>query len=110
MYVDDEAVNRNIGRRMLRQLGCRVALFDDGVQVEPAVATSHFDVVLLDIQMRRLNGDVVCRSLRAHGYDTLPIIAVTGVTAGVGDIVGRWVVGSLVRWLTQLDLSILCRE
>ena len=110
MYVDDEAVNRNIGRRMLRQLGCRVALFDDGVQVEPAVATSHFDVVLLDIQMRRLNGDVVCRALRAHGYDTLPIIAVTGVTAGVGDIVGRWVVGSLVRWLTQLDLSILCRE
>ncbi len=37
----------------------------------------QFDVLLLDIQMREMNGDVLCARLRAAG-DYRPMIAVTG--------------------------------
>ncbi len=80
LYVDDEAVNRNVGRRMLQHMGCRSVILEDGVEVEPALMApgAHFDVLLLDIQMRQINGDVVCQHLRSRGYDDMPIIALTG--------------------------------
>ena len=36
------------------------------------------DVLLLDIQMKEVNGDDACRTLRERGVKT-PMIAVTGV-------------------------------
>jgi CheY-like chemotaxis protein len=36
-----------------------------------------FDAVLLDINMRRLNGDAACRQLRQRGH-SVPLIAMTG--------------------------------
>ena len=53
----------------------------------PARSTSQreslkFDAIVLDISMKRMNGDEVCRRLRAHGI-VLPIIAATGVTKTV---------------------------
>ena len=39
--------------------------------------TKRFDALLLDIQMRDINGDEVCRSLTQAGFD-VPIIAMTG--------------------------------
>jgi CheY-like chemotaxis protein len=35
------------------------------------------DILLLDIQMKEVNGDIVCSELRARG-DCRPMIAVTG--------------------------------
>jgi hypothetical protein len=37
LYVDDEDVNRNVGRRMLDRLGCTPLLLTDGSEVEPAL-------------------------------------------------------------------------
>ena len=42
-----------------------------------AAAGRRFDAIFLDIQMRRMNGDVLCRQLRDAGL-TVPIIATTG--------------------------------
>ena len=39
--------------------------------------TGNVDALLLDIQMKEVNGDVVCSELRARG-DRRVIIAVTG--------------------------------
>jgi ActR/RegA family two-component response regulator len=79
LFVDDDVVNRNLGKRMLVRLGCTVVMLDDGIHVETALLSAEipYDALLLDIQMPRLNGDTVCRMLRARG-ETIPIIAMTG--------------------------------
>ncbi len=78
LYADDEAVNRAVGQRMLERLGCVPTVVTDGVEVVPALADgAEVHAILLDIQMKTLDGDVVCRELRARG-ETRPIIALTG--------------------------------
>jgi CheY-like chemotaxis protein len=77
LVVDDSATNRRIAERMLRSLGCTCTVVEDGDEVPDAVGRERFDVLLLDIRMARVNGDVACASLRADGY-TGPIVAVTG--------------------------------
>ena len=56
-----------------------VAMTVLGSESTATTPPSHFDVVLLDIQMKRMNGDEVCRRLRALGL-SLPIIATTGTS------------------------------
>ena len=51
--------------------------------------TPPFDVLLLDIQMRRMNGDEVCRRLRTLGL-SLAIVATTGTSACVLGAVVLW--------------------
>ena len=101
LYVDDETVNRNVGRRLLQKLGCgTVVVREDGCEVqgcmEEAGRERAFHVLMLDIQMRQVNGDVVCKSLRAQGVTDLPIIALTGAlnSSMAGTYSPEFVVGS----------------
>ncbi len=41
-----------------------------------------YDIVLLDINMPRMCGDVACAALRAAGRTALPILAVSGTSEG----------------------------
>ncbi len=77
LIVDDSATNRRIAERVVRGLGCTCTVVEDGDQVSDAVARERFDVILMDIRMVRMNGDIACAALRAGGY-TGPVIAVTG--------------------------------
>jgi CheY-like chemotaxis protein len=59
-------------------LSVQLAMPQDGSQVMPALEGGlKVDALLLDIQMKELNGDVVCSELRARG-DGRVVIAVTG--------------------------------
>jgi len=52
----------------------------DGVEVQLAMARGlEVDVILTDIQMQDMHGDLLCTRLRAAGM-RLPIVAVTGAT------------------------------
>lgn len=89
LLVDDDRLNRRVGQRMLKALGCECTLATDGDEVLAAVAAAAadekpFDVVLLDIVMRRVDGISACASLRASG-SVLPIAAVTANT-GESDV------------------------
>ena len=77
LIVDDSEPNRRVNARHARVLGCTATLACDGDEVLAAVAAEAFDVVLMDVHMLRVNGDVACAALRAAGY-TMPVIAVTG--------------------------------
>ncbi len=91
LLVDDEMVNRSVAQRMLKRIGCTTVELSDGDEVEAVLRCTGqlpsadytarearpFDVLLLDIQMRRMNGDVLCQRLRAAGL-TVPIVAATG--------------------------------
>lgn len=82
LVVDDELSNRKVNERMVGKLGAVVTLAEDGDVALQAVLDAEargepFDVVLLDIVMRRMHGDEVCRILRQRGH-TGPIVAATG--------------------------------
>ena len=68
LVVDDELVNRRLCARMLAKLGCTCEVLEDGDEVVgrllrgrapgsrvPVDARLEFDVILLDIMMRRTN-------------------------------------------------------
>ena len=78
LVAEDNPVNQLIVEEVLRQRGCTVTLANDGAQAVAAVLSggADFDVILMDIQMPRMDGCEATRRLRQAGI-TLPIIALS---------------------------------
>ncbi len=84
LLVEDSEDNRLIVTHLLRRLGAEVDSAADGhaacEMVRQAEAAGEpFDVVLMDMEMPRLDGCSATRVLRSEGY-TLPIVALTAHT------------------------------
>ena len=79
LVADDNRTNRNILTAILEAAGHRVTQVCDGDEVLEILEKEMFDILLLDVNMPRLNGIDACRMWRqiegnrAH----LPIIGVT---------------------------------
>jgi signal transduction histidine kinase/CheY-like chemotaxis protein len=86
LLVEDNAVNRAIGLKMLRQLDLQIDCAKDGIEAVSACANEHYDLVLMDCQMPRLDGYEATKQIRASGspQSSVPIIALTA-NALVGD-------------------------
>jgi two-component system, OmpR family, response regulator MprA len=79
---DDPALSRTL-RRALTVEGYDVELAEDGGEALQRLAAGHFDAVLLDVAMPRLDGLAVCRRMRAR-RDRTPVLMLTARDA-VGD-------------------------
>lgn len=81
MVADDHEVNRLLASKLLQSLGFEVVLASDGEHAIEAVLAHKFDVILMDIQMPRLNGWQVTSELRKWEQQTqrvrVPIIALS---------------------------------
>jgi putative two-component system response regulator len=85
LIVDDEAANVAILSRMMHKLGYATASAADGEAALRAVVLERPDVVLLDINMPRLDGFEVCARLKADPSTRLiPVVLLTSLT-GVQD-------------------------
>jgi len=78
LVVDDHRINRRIMLELLGGLGLQVAEAQDGFEAVDAVMREHFDLVLMDLQMPRLDGYQATARIRER-FDSshLPIIAMT---------------------------------
>jgi signal transduction histidine kinase/DNA-binding response OmpR family regulator/HPt (histidine-containing phosphotransfer) domain-containing protein len=100
LLAEDHEVNRELFTLLLSRLGCRTTAARDGVEAleigsAAAAQGKHFDIVLMDIFMPRMNGYDASMALRAKGYKG-PIVAVTAsalkgerekcIEAGMDDI------------------------
>lgn len=85
LLIEDNEQNRYLATFLLEQRGHRVVSAVDGPAGIAAAASLNPDLILLDIQLPRMDGYDVARALRAiPALRTTPIIAVTSY-AMVGD-------------------------
>ncbi len=76
LLVDDNPVNREVGRALLERLGCEVSLADGGAEALDLWRDNTYDIYLIDYQMPGMDGDELARRLRADGVRA-PLIALT---------------------------------
>ena len=82
MVVDDSLTVRKISSRMLEREGYRVMTAKDGVDALENLIEVVPDVMLLDIEMPRMDGFDLTRNIRAdERLKHLPIIMITSRTA-----------------------------
>jgi two-component system sensor histidine kinase/response regulator len=80
LVVEDNSVNRTVATRMLEKMGHTVAIAEDGCVALEALERERFDLVLMDVQMPRMDGLTATRKIRSDEETThrhTPIIAMT---------------------------------
>jgi CheY-like chemotaxis protein/HPt (histidine-containing phosphotransfer) domain-containing protein len=87
LLVEDNPVNRRLAQHVLEKAGHRVVAADNGAAALETLERRHFDLVLMDVQMPRMDGIETTAAIRNRekitgGYT--PVVALTA-HAMVGD-------------------------
>lgn len=79
LLAEDNPTNQLIATQMLRAMNADVTLSSDGVEALERFDASEFDLVVVDIEMPRMTGLDVIRTIRARrdGRADVPIVALT---------------------------------
>lgn len=79
LLVDDLRVNRLVARKLLAKMGHRVDEAEDGIEAVEAVEARRYDLILMDLEMPRLDGIGATARIRALDGDRArtPIVALT---------------------------------
>ena len=115
LLVEDDATNREVAEVLLQRIGIAVRVAEDGVDALDLARSERFDLVLMDVQLPRMDGLTATRAIRTlPGWDHVPIVAMTAnvfeedrrayLAAGMSDFVAKPVDPSLLydtlaRWL-----------
>lgn len=117
LLVEDNEINRQVATELLAAVGVQVEIAEDGLMaLEKLDAPEQdFALVLMDVQMPRLDGLSATRRIRADArFDTLPVIGLTahaleeerlkGIEAGMNDQVTKPIdpgllYAALARWM-----------
>jgi len=78
--AEDNPVNQKLAVCLLRKRGYQVAVAGDGEELLALVRSQPFDIVLMDVQMPRMDGFEAMRQIRrqeAGGAAHMPIVALT---------------------------------
>ncbi len=86
LVVDDDTEIRSLLHEYLQKQGYRVTAVADGRGLRTAVATSHPDLIILDLMLPGEDGLTLCRDLRAKSE--IPIIMLTARGDETDRIVG----------------------
>ncbi|MCF7956508.1 MAG: response regulator [Phycisphaerae bacterium] len=76
LVAEDNASNQMLIKILLEKLGITVTIVEDGEQAVQAAMSQPFDLILMDMQMPKMNGYEATQALRQQNFD-LPIIALT---------------------------------
>jgi CheY-like chemotaxis protein len=80
LVVDDERAITDFVYDALTEEGYAVSVCHDGASALVSIVSGPPDLVLLDIGLPVMTGDMVLRELRSHGFERLPIVVATAGT------------------------------
>ena len=114
LLVEDNELNAEIAAEVLKMTGLAVDRVADGTEAVDRMAEirdGYYDMILMDIQMPRMNGYDATRAIRAMNRDyckRIPIIAMTA-NAFAEDVQAAKTVGMNEHIAKPLDLNMLAR-
>ncbi len=80
LVAEDNDVSQMVVEKWLTKRGWQVTSVKNGLEVLEAVEHGHFDLILMDIQMPKMNGIITTQKIRKreqHTREHLPIVAFT---------------------------------
>ncbi len=115
LLVEDDPINREVMLDMLAGIGFSIDTAEDGHQAIAKAAMTHHDLILMDMQMPRLDGLQATQAIRAlPELAETPIIAMTAnvfdedrrrcIAAGMNDFIAKpfdpdILLATLTKWL-----------
>ncbi|OYT88011.1 MAG: hypothetical protein CFE46_06155 [Burkholderiales bacterium PBB6] len=115
LVAEDNPINQEVALELLQLVGLEPELAVDGEQAVAMAATRDYDLILLDMQMPRLDGVSAAQAIRQlHNRRDVPILAMTAnafsdvrevcLAAGMNDHIAKPVepdvlYATLLRWL-----------
>ena len=117
LLVEDEPINQEVSQSFLEETGFRVDLAEDGIEAVEMASNFDYALILMDMQMPRMNGIEATQAIRAlPERQRTPILAMTAnafeedrrdcLAAGMNDHIGKPIDPErlyeiLLKWLSQ---------
>ena len=80
LVVDDDWLNRDVLETYLRHMGAEVSSAADGMKALEVATDDPPDLIMMDMQMPRMDGIEACKYLKAHpATQFVPIIMITAL-------------------------------
>ncbi|HEX5801800.1 MAG TPA: response regulator, partial [Azospira sp.] len=117
LLVEDELINREVTLELLANTGLTVDVAEDGVDAVALAAGNAYALILMDMQMPRMDGLRATREIRGlAGHRQTPVVAMTAnafaedrarcFDAGMNDFVAKPIdpgqlFSTLLKWLSR---------
>jgi PAS domain S-box-containing protein len=117
LLVEDDLINQEVAKLQLEGVGLKVDLAKDGEQAVEMASRTAYDLILMDVQMPKMDGLAATRAIRVlPNQATVPIISMTAnafdedrqacLGAGMSDHLGKPFMPEelytvLVKWLKK---------